>query len=81
MSSREDEGERQVRVLSRAGKARSKKWGRSYNVEDEETAERYWISFDDWKIEEEVREEESEEETMVQGWCCRGWRKREREGF
>ena len=44
LKSKEDKQERKVKILSRAGKAQSKKWGRSYNVEDMETEEVYWLS-------------------------------------
>ena len=36
---KEDDRKKKVKILSRAGKAKSKKWGRSYNVEDVDTGE------------------------------------------
>ena len=47
-----------MRILSRAGKARNKKWGRSYNVEDVDTGEVYWLNLDEWKVK---RKEETAE--------------------
>ena len=42
-----------MKILSRAGKANSKKWGRSYNVEDVDTGEVYWLNLDEWEVENE----------------------------
>ena len=58
-----------MRILSRAGKARNKKWGRSYNVEDVDTGEVYWLNLDEWEV-------KREEETAEALW---GERERERE--
>ena len=55
---KEDDRKKKVRILSREGKARSKKWGRSYNVEDVNTGEVYWLNLDEWVVK---REEENEE--------------------
>ena len=41
LKSKQDNRERKVRILTRAGKAKSKKWGRSYNVEDMDKEEVY----------------------------------------
>ena len=40
---KEDDWMKNVRILSRVGKARSKKWGRNYNMEDVDTGEVYWL--------------------------------------
>ena len=58
LRNKDDEREVRVKVLSRAGKARSVKWGRSYNVENLKTEERYWLNLDDWDLEEEKGEVE-----------------------
>ena len=55
---KEDDRKKKVRILSREGKARSKKWGRSYNVEDVDTGEVYWLNLDEWEVK---REEETAE--------------------
>ena len=47
-----------MNTLSRAGKAKSVKRGRSYNVENLETEERYWLNLDDWDLEVEKGEVE-----------------------
>ena len=47
---KEDDRKKRVRILSRAGKARSRKWGRSYNVEDVDTGEMYWLNLDEWEV-------------------------------
>ena len=47
LRNKDDEREVRVKVLSRAGKAKSVKWGKSYNVENLETEERYWLNLDD----------------------------------
>ena len=44
---------KKVRILSRAWKARSKKLGRSYNVEDVDTGEVYWLNLDEWEVKKE----------------------------
>ena len=55
---KEDDRMKKVRILSKAGKVRSKKSGRSYNMEDVDMGEVYWLNFDEWEVK---REEESEE--------------------
>ena len=52
LQNKDDEREVRVKVLNRAGKARSVKWGRSYNIENLETEERYWLNLDDLDLEE-----------------------------
>ena len=48
---KEDDRKKKLKILSRAGKANSKKWGRSYNVEDVDTGEVYWLNLDEWEVE------------------------------
>ena len=55
---KEDDRKKKVRILSRAGKVRSKKCGRSYNVEDVDTGDVHWLKLDEWEVKrEEVNEE------------------------
>ena len=54
LQNKDDEREVRVKVLSRVRKARSMKWGRSYNVENLETEERYWLNLDDCDLEEDL---------------------------
>ena len=49
----EDDRKKKAKTLSRAGKAKSKKWGRSYNVEDVDTGEVYWLNLDEWELDNE----------------------------
>ena len=58
LNHKEDDQKKKVRILSRVGKARSKKWGRSYNVKDVNTGEVYWLNLDEWEVK---REEETAE--------------------
>ena len=58
MKHKEDNRKKKVRILSRMGKVRNKKWGRSYNVEDVDTAKVYWLNFDEWEVK---REQENDE--------------------
>ena len=44
---KEGDRKKKVKILSRAGKAKSKKWGRSYNVD---TGEVYWLNLDEWEV-------------------------------
>ena len=46
----EDGRKKNVKILSRAGKAKSKKWDRSYNVEDVDTGEVYWLNLNEWEL-------------------------------
>ena len=50
---KEDDRKKKVKILSKAGKAKSKKWGRSYNVEDVDTGEAYWLNLDEWELDKE----------------------------
>ena len=63
MKHKEDDRKKKVKILSRAGKPKSEKWGRSYNVEDVGTGEVYWLgwmmrkilNWDYWEKEMRVR--------------------------
>ena len=67
LRNKEDDRMKKVRILSRVRKARSKKWGRSYNIEDVDMGEVYWLNLDEW----EVKREEKTAEAL--------WGERERE--
>ena len=69
---KEGDRKKKVRILSREGKARSKKWGRSYNVEDVDTGEVYWLNLDEWEVK---KEEENEEGLWVKREDSEEWSK------
>ena len=56
---KKDNGDRmKFRILSRAGKISSKKWGDSYNVENLESGEKKWIDLREYKEIKMLGEEE-----------------------
>ena len=44
---KDDDRKKKVKILSRAGEAKSKKWGRSNNVD---TGEVYGLNLDEWEV-------------------------------
>ena len=75
-----------MRILSRAGKARSQKWGKSYNVKDVDTGEVYWLNLDEWEVKKEeeneeglwVKREDSEDQSKMRAkkYELRSWKEK-----
>ena len=63
---KKDNGDRmKIRILSRAGKVSSKKWGDSYNVENLESGEKKWIDVREYK---KIKMLGEEEEVWLGNW-------------
>ena len=55
---KENENNKMIEIISRAGKATSKKWKNSYNVKDIETGNIEWINMEEYKDFEEIDDRE-----------------------
>ena len=54
--------EKEFEILSRAGKKKSKRWSDSYNVEEKETGQKYWVDLREY---DNVRRCTEEEEVLL----------------
>src|SRR5215469_16111224 len=58
ITNKETQEEKIIKIISRAGKATSKKWSDCYNIEDVETGQKHWINLRNYKNIEKIRNEE-----------------------